>query len=422
MARTRTRPTRQDTIDQLLEGARQAFVERGFYGARVEDICAKVGLSRGAFYSAFGRKEDLFFALYDRMAIEVRDLFAGSLNGVARGQDPIDALFGNLAGHYPLGRDWYVLNAEFTLFAIRHADAARILGEKRHALRTMIAQHLDVALQRSGRQAVIAPELLARALVGLADAGLGQSLIEPDALGPATFIDTFMPPLVRALSIQVLSPEAESSRPSGDSLPPSPKIGSLPTEAAVPDRLLAVAQSAFIRDGYDNARLSDIAKLAGVSKGTIYDHAPSKAALFEAAVRASIERLAEATGTGLVDGAEWRPALEHFLIAHIRLHLSSEAVGVYRLVLSQKMNFPQLMQLYVDCLYREPAKTLQNWLEIQVLPDDHVLRRMDKAASMLMDMVLAEPLRQIALGGAPEPGDHEIRERVDEALDMFCGR
>lgn len=202
MARTRTRPTRQDTVDQLLEGARKAFVERGFYGARVEDICASAGLSRGAFYSGFSKKEDLFFALYDRMAAEVRELFVGGLDEAARhDKDPIDTLFSSMARRYPLGRDWYVLNAEFTLFAIRNVEAAKILGERRHALRTMIVDNLDVALARSGRKPTISLEFIARALVGLADAGLGQSLIEPEALGSTSFMEIFMAPLVRAMSI-----------------------------------------------------------------------------------------------------------------------------------------------------------------------------------------------------------------------------
>lgn len=203
----RTRPTRQDTVEQLLEGARKAFVERGFYGARVEDICASAGLSRGAFYSGFGKKEDLFFALYDRMSAEVEQLFEGSLEEATRhDQDPIDTLFRTMAQRYPLGRDWYVLNAEFTLFAIRNVEAAKVLGERRHALRTMIVDKVDVALTHSGRKATIMPELLARALVGLADAGLGQSLIEPEELGSTTFIECFMAPLVRALSVHAELP------------------------------------------------------------------------------------------------------------------------------------------------------------------------------------------------------------------------
>ena len=201
MVRARTRPTRQDTINQLIDGARSAFVERGFYGASIDHICASAGLTRGAFYSAFGKKEDLFFALYDRMITDASTLFIAGLDRAARDDlDPIDALFEALAEHFPIGREWYVLNAEFTLFAIRDIDAARSLAERRHALRSVIIEKLGVALARSRRTALISPELFARAVIGLADSGLGQSLIEPDALGSSTLLRTFMAPLVRSLS------------------------------------------------------------------------------------------------------------------------------------------------------------------------------------------------------------------------------
>jgi AcrR family transcriptional regulator len=202
MARVRTRPTRQDTINQLIDGARRAFVERGFYGASIDHICASAGLTRGAFYSAFGKKEDLFFALYDRLITDVSALFIEGLDRAARDDlDPIDALFAALAEHFPIGREWYVLNAEFTLFAIRDVEAAKSLAVRRHALRAMIVDKLGVALARSRRKAIISPELFARAVIGLADSGLGQSLIEPDALGSTTLLQTFMAPLVHSLSV-----------------------------------------------------------------------------------------------------------------------------------------------------------------------------------------------------------------------------
>jgi AcrR family transcriptional regulator len=201
MARVRTRPTRQDTINQLIDGARRAFVERGFYGASIDHICASAGLTRGAFYSAFGKKEDLFFALYDRMTSDVGTMFIAGLDRAARDDiDPIDALFEALAEHFPIGREWYVLNAEFTLFAIRDNDAAKSLAARRHALRLVIMDKLGVALERSKRTAAISPELFARAVIALADAGLGQSLIEPEALGSTTLLRTFMAPLVHSLS------------------------------------------------------------------------------------------------------------------------------------------------------------------------------------------------------------------------------
>lgn len=408
MARTRTRPTRQDTIDQLLDGARAAFVERGFYGARVEDICAHVGLTRGAFYSCFGKKEELFFALYDRMATEVRALFVEGLAEAAdRHQDPVDGLFKSLAQHYPLGRDWYVLNAEFTLFAIRNADAARILGEKRQALRRMISDNLDIALQRGGLRPALSPDLIVRALVGLADAGLGQSLIEPQALGSTTFIETFMAPLVRALS--------RAGEP-GQPLPDAEAAGQ---EGQAPERLLAAAEAAFVRDGYGGTRLSDIAKAAGMSKATIYGHFPSKAAMFEAVVRAAIERLPSETEL-TIDGAEdGAAALCNFLFDYSCRCLSEDTARLYRLVMAEEREFPALGQSYSDAMRKAALVPLTIWLKAQA--DQGLATRHAPAprAGMLIDMVMAEPLRLVASGRGYRLDKVALRQRVQEAADIF---
>jgi AcrR family transcriptional regulator len=59
-----TRAERQEqTRAALLAAAARVFVERGFAGASVEAITAAAGYTRGAFYSNFASKEELFAEL-----------------------------------------------------------------------------------------------------------------------------------------------------------------------------------------------------------------------------------------------------------------------------------------------------------------------------------------------------------------------
>ena len=48
---------------QILRSARAVFIEKGFLAARVEDVAARAGLSKGAVYFYFTSKRDLFMAL-----------------------------------------------------------------------------------------------------------------------------------------------------------------------------------------------------------------------------------------------------------------------------------------------------------------------------------------------------------------------
>lgn len=59
-----TRAERQEQTRQaLLDAAARVFVRRGFSGSSVEEISAEAGFTRGAFYSNFNSKEELFVEL-----------------------------------------------------------------------------------------------------------------------------------------------------------------------------------------------------------------------------------------------------------------------------------------------------------------------------------------------------------------------
>jgi AcrR family transcriptional regulator len=428
MVRVRTRPTRQDTINQLIDGARRAFVERGFYGASIDVICASAGLTRGAFYSAFGKKEDLFFALYDRMISDVSAVFIEGLDRAARDElDPVDALFEALAGHFPIDRDWYVLNAEFTLFAIRDADAGRALAERRRALRMVIVDKLELALARSRRKTTISSELFARAVIGLAVDGLGQSLIEPEALGPTTLLQTFMAPLVQSLSVpnggEKHGAEAQSMRayePAAlATIGREQAATGLEPDADVRRRLLAAAQAAFLRDGYGKTRLSDIAAAAEISKKTIYAHVASKSDLFAAVVH---EAIGQAVGDDRLDpdgSRDFADTLGGYLNHYARSWFSDVGIAVYGLVVSEAKQFPDLIQAYLDAARNGASAQLAALLKAKAEQGMKIVGSPESAANMLIEMVVAEPLRLAALGIAPPPRQIEIARRVEEAVTVF---
>jgi len=64
-----TRVEQQErTRERIVEAADALFVERGFHASSVGDIAAAAGYTKGAVYSNFAAKEDVFFAVYQRRA------------------------------------------------------------------------------------------------------------------------------------------------------------------------------------------------------------------------------------------------------------------------------------------------------------------------------------------------------------------
>ena len=81
---------RERTRQRLMDAAAIVFAESGLDGASVEEICERAGYTRGAFYSNFETKDELFVALAGRVARDqvdaveqkVRELAGGGVDGV----------------------------------------------------------------------------------------------------------------------------------------------------------------------------------------------------------------------------------------------------------------------------------------------------------------------------------------------------
>lgn len=69
--------------DEVLDGALELFVEKGFAQTRVEDIAARAGLSKGAVYLYFPSKEAILEGLVKRAVVPIADNALGVLENYA---------------------------------------------------------------------------------------------------------------------------------------------------------------------------------------------------------------------------------------------------------------------------------------------------------------------------------------------------
>ncbi|MFJ3209544.1 TetR/AcrR family transcriptional regulator [Streptomyces flaveolus] len=191
---------RPQTTARLLHAAQETFAERGFYGSSIEVICERAGLTRGAFYSNYRTKEDLFFALFDLHAQRVIDRLTRAVDELDTAEDPLRAVLTRMSTVDETERRWYLLSTEFTLHAIRHADTARVLADHDRRLREEITRLLARLFDRLGRRPVVDLDLLARLTAAVHEGSLAQSLVEPDQLAPEQLAVTFLPALLDTVS------------------------------------------------------------------------------------------------------------------------------------------------------------------------------------------------------------------------------
>jgi AcrR family transcriptional regulator len=120
----------RETLRRLREAGIVVLDERGYHGARVDDIVQRAGTSHGTFYLYFASKEDLFHALVTDVTEEMRHL-ADSLPPIKptkAGYEELRAWLGrfyDIYDHYhPVIRAWTEANTQNTEMA---RTGARVL-------------------------------------------------------------------------------------------------------------------------------------------------------------------------------------------------------------------------------------------------------------------------------------------------------
>lgn len=115
------------TRARLIQSAEKIFARDGFEAAKLEEIAADAGYTRGAFYANFDSKEDLFFALLER---EVSSRIENARKQLVRIQDPAKKLHAmrDYFVEKASDRRWSLLALEFKLFAIRHPEVKNRLA------------------------------------------------------------------------------------------------------------------------------------------------------------------------------------------------------------------------------------------------------------------------------------------------------
>jgi AcrR family transcriptional regulator len=113
----RQRQTREDLVD----AAERLFSSQGFHATSLDAVAAEAGFTKGAVYSNFDSKEDLFFAVYER---RVDRRVEQMETAVADATTSVEALEGVMpgAGRPPADDGWLAVFFEFWAHVLRHPE------------------------------------------------------------------------------------------------------------------------------------------------------------------------------------------------------------------------------------------------------------------------------------------------------------
>ena len=187
-----------------------------------------------------------------------------------------------------------------------------------------------------------------------------------------------------------------------------------------PREICAAALQVFAEKGFAAAKLDEIAKRAGVSKGTLYLYFEDKEQLFRAVVRDTVVPNVENLRAALIQtGLPFADLVRLFLGQFVEIANRVPIGAVAKMVISESRNFPELAKVWHDEVVSKGIGTLTALIEMgqakgEVRDGDARLHAFTLMGPMLMGLLYRETLEPV--GGAPLDFGALVRQRADTVL------
>jgi AcrR family transcriptional regulator len=183
-------------------------------------------------------------------------------------------------------------------------------------------------------------------------------------------------------------------------------------------QMLEAAQQLFAEAGYESVSMDLIAKMAGVSKATLYAHFDSKEKLFGAILESESARIDEGMPIPEVFADDAEAVLRRFAHGLARFFVGGRGLEIYRLFVTDLHRFPDLVRRFHAigpmALRSRLARLLKQMSERGALSIDDV----ELAADHLMSLVQGRLPFDRAIG-LPPPARAELERHVESALRLF---
>ena len=188
---------------------------------------------------------------------------------------------------------------------------------------------------------------------------------------------------------------------------------------ARPAEIVAAGLDVFVERGFAATKLADVARRAGVTKGTVYLYFDSKEALFKAVVRETIvpviaqgEALAQAfTGTA-------RELVERLVREYWRLVGETALAGIPKLIMAEAATFPELTRFYYDEVVTRGHRLMAGVIERGIKNGEFRPVDVKVAAKLAMSPLMHAVVARRAFASCMPEG-FNVQNYLDTHIDLY---
>ena len=185
-------------------------------------------------------------------------------------------------------------------------------------------------------------------------------------------------------------------------------------------QIMEGAWAVFLAAGFDGASMNDVARVAGVSKGTLYVYFDSKEKLFEALIREERRRQAERLAVPFVpaDG-EPRVVLHDFGCRLIEMMIRPEHLAHVRTVIAAAGKFPQLGRAFFEAGPLYGANRLADYFRQKAAEGLFTIDDPQRAAWQFLELIQGGKFKALMFRMMDEITPEEIAETVGAGVAVF---
>jgi AcrR family transcriptional regulator len=183
-------------------------------------------------------------------------------------------------------------------------------------------------------------------------------------------------------------------------------------------QILDGARKVFLDRGFDGASMGEIARSAGVSKGTLYVYFADKNRLFEAIVEEEVLEQGK-LAFNFDPGRDVATTLSEFGQAYIELLCRPGGGSAIRTVMAIAERMPEVGRRFYEQVLEKTIGSLADYLAAHVGPGDLAIDDCHFAASQFMLMCQSSLFLPFVFQAAPAPTPERIAQVVESATRMF---
>ena len=188
---------------------------------------------------------------------------------------------------------------------------------------------------------------------------------------------------------------------------------------ARPGEIVAAALEVFVERGFEATKLADVARKAGVTKGTVYLYFESKEALFKAVVRETIVPViaqGEALARSFTGSA--RELVERLVREYWRLVGETALAGIPKLMMAEAATFPELTRFYYEEVVTRGHRLMAGVIERGIKNGEFRPVNVMVAAKLAMSPLMHAVVARLAFASCMPEG-FNVRTYLDTHIDLY---